>query len=69
MLDTPAEQEGTIDPIFVSVDQAARALNISPWSCYKLLKSGELRSAKHGARRLVYVDSVREYADSLGQAS
>lgn len=69
MTDTSGANEGTIDPIFVSVVQAARALNISEWSCYKLLKDGAVRSAKHGNRRLVYVESLREYADSLSEAS
>lgn len=67
--DTSETEDGTIDPIFVSVAQAAKALNISPWSCYQLLKDQRIRSAKHGTRRLVYVDSLREYADSLGRAS
>jgi excisionase family DNA binding protein len=67
--DTSNLQEGTIDPIFVSVSQAAKALNISEWVCYKLIKDDKIRSAKHGTRRLVYVDSLREYADSLGRTA
>lgn len=59
------KHEGTIDPIFVSVKQAARALNISPWSCYKLLDRGEIAGTYFGRRRLVYAHSLREYADRL----
>lgn len=57
--------EGSIEPIFVSVKEAARALNISPWSCYQLLDKGAIKSATMGRRRLVYVDSLREYAAEL----
>lgn len=65
MPENPAGIEGDIGPIFVSVKQAARALNISPWSCYQLLDSGKIVSQYQGRRRLVRVDSLRAYADSL----
>ena len=58
-------QEGSIDPIFVSVKQAAQALNISTWVCYQLLDKGAIRSKYHGRRRLVFVDSLRDYAEGL----
>ena len=57
--------EGEIGPIFVSVKQAAKALNISPWSMYQLLDAGKVRSQYSGRRRLVRVDSLRAYADNL----
>lgn len=60
-------REGSIDPIFVSVKQAAQALSLSPWVTYQLLDSGKLRGKYHGRRRLVYVTSIREYADSLSE--
>lgn len=56
---------GTLDPIFVSVKEAARALNISPWSCYQLLDGGHIDSRYVGRRRLVSVDSLRKYAADL----
>lgn len=55
----------TIEPIFVSVKEAARALNISPWSCYQLLDDKLIVSRYQGRRRLVDVASLREYAASL----
>jgi excisionase family DNA binding protein len=61
----PPAAEGSIDPIFVSVKQAARALNISPWACYQLLDAGKIKSQYAGRRRLVRVDSLRAYADAL----
>lgn len=54
-----------IDPIFVSVQEAADALNITRWPMQKLLKSGAVKSTLVGSRRKVYVDSLREYAESL----
>jgi hypothetical protein len=60
-----AVTEGTLDPIFVSVKQAAAALNISPWVCYQLLDQKKIASRYQGRRRLVVVDSLREYAASL----
>lgn len=56
-----------IEPIFVSVQEAAEALNISRWPMQQILKSGAVKSIKQGGRRLVYVDSLREYAASLGE--
>lgn len=57
--------EGELSPIFVSVKQAAKALNISPWSMYQLLNEGKVVAQYKGTRRLVRVDSLRAYADSL----
>ena len=57
--------EGRLDPIFVSVKQAAQALSISPWLCYQLLDEGKIASQYQGRRRLVRVDSLRAYADNL----
>ncbi len=54
-----------LDPIFVSVKDAARILGITPWSVYKLLDQQSIVSQYHGKRRLVRVDSLRDYADNL----
>jgi excisionase family DNA binding protein len=54
-----------IEPIFVSVKQAAQALGISPWTCYQLLDDKKIVSRYHGRRRLVDVASLREYARNL----
>lgn len=58
------EAEG-IEPIFVSVKQAAQALAISPWSCYQLLDEQKIESRYEGRRRLVLVASLREYAANM----
>lgn len=54
-----------ITPIFVSVKEAAQALGLTTWSVYKLLDEQKIASQYHGRRRLVNVESLREYAESL----
>ena len=58
------EAEG-IEPIFVSVKEAARVLGVSPWTCYQLLDEQKIESRYQGRRRLVSVVSLREYATTL----
>lgn len=60
-----SQSEGTIAPIFISVKQAAKALNVSDWVAYKLCDSGALESRYIGRRRLVLVESLHAYARSL----
>lgn len=61
-----ASDTGTIEPIFVSVKDAAKILGgISPWSVYQLLDDNKIASQYHGRRRLVLVESLREYARTL----
>lgn len=55
--------------IFVSVKEAAAMLSLTTWSVYKLLDEQAIKSQYHGRRRLVRVDSLREYADSLPTTS
>lgn len=57
-----------IEPIFVSVQEAADALNISRWPMQQLLREGKVKSTKQGRRRVVYVDSLRAYAASLADS-
>lgn len=59
------------EPLLVSVKEAARLLNITPWSAYELCLSGVLASGMQGRRRSVSLESVREYAGQVlrGEAS
>jgi hypothetical protein len=56
-----------IEPIFVSVKEAAQALGVSTWALYELLddEARPIDSRYKGRRRLVSVKSLREYAESL----
>lgn len=54
-----------ITPIFVSVKEAAQILGLTNWSVYKLLDEQQIKSQYHGRKRLVNVESLREYAEGL----
>jgi excisionase family DNA binding protein len=51
-----------MDPIFISVEEAASALSMGRSYIYTLLKNGDLDSCKVGRRRLISVDSIRRLA-------
>lgn len=51
--------------ILTSVPEAGRALGIGLTKTNELIASGVLRSAKIGARRLVYIESVEALAAKL----
>jgi excisionase family DNA binding protein len=53
------------DPIFISVKEAARLLNLTTWTVYKLLDEKAIQSQYQGKRRLVRLESLRSFADSL----
>jgi excisionase family DNA binding protein len=54
-----------VDPIYVSVKEAARILGLSTWSLYKKLDDQAIESRYDGRKRLVVVASLREYAAAL----
>ena len=54
-----------LDPIYVSVKEAARILGLSPWSIYQKLNDQQIESRYDGRKRLVVVESLRKYAASL----
>lgn len=69
---TPQDRGGksaSLDPIFITVKEAARILALSPWQVYQMCGSGVLDSVKQGKLRSVKYASVLEYADSLKDAS
>lgn len=61
------ESTGQVEPIFVTVKDAAAILGLSPYSVGQLLRGDEpaIRSVKQGGRRSVSMASLREYADNL----
>jgi excisionase family DNA binding protein len=65
---TPPNASGdsaSLEPIFISVKEAARLLNLTPWTVYQLCDTQEIEAQYHGKRRLVRLASVRSYADRL----
>lgn len=54
-----------LDPIFVSVKEAARILSLSTWAVYQKLDAQEIESRYEGRKRLVDYKSLRAYAAGL----
>lgn len=54
-----------LDPIYVSVKEAARILGLSSWSVYQKLDAQVIESRYDGRKRLVVVASLRQYAANL----
>lgn len=54
-----------VEPVFTSVDEAARFLNLNPREVYRLLDQGQIQSVHHGRRRLIIVATLRAYAERL----
>lgn len=54
-----------LDPIYVTVKEAARILGLSTWSIYSKLDAQEIASRYDGRKRLVVLESLREYAAGL----
>lgn len=58
-----------LDPIYVSVKEAARMLGVSTWLMYQRLDKQVIESRYEGRKRLVLVSSLREYAAGLPTAA
>lgn len=54
-----------IAPVLYRVEEAAEALRLGRTAVYELIRCGRLRTVKVGTRRLVPVEAVREYVESL----
>lgn len=52
-----------MDPLLVSVEEAARALSIGRSAAYELIASRQLASVKIGRSRRVPVQALREYVE------
>lgn len=54
--------------IFCSIRAAGVALDLGKTSIYALLRDEKIFAVKHGNRTLIYLQSVLEYAASLGKS-
>jgi excisionase family DNA binding protein len=52
-----------LEPVLVSIPDAARLLGIGKTKCYELLAKGSLSAVTIGSRRLVKLESVKALAD------
>jgi excisionase family DNA binding protein len=65
-------QQMTIEPLRVSVEEAARIIGVSRSVIYKHMKAGTLRAVKDGTRTLFTMTELRGYVfrtDSTHDAS
>jgi len=58
-----------VDPIFVSVADAARILGVSNWLMYRRLDEQAIESRYEGRKRLVSYASLRDYAAALPEVA
>jgi excisionase family DNA binding protein len=61
----PAQHDETPLPLLLTVEQAARRLNIGRSTLYELLQSGRLKSVTVGRLRRVPTWALSEFIDSL----
>lgn len=55
----------TLNPIFVTVNDAKRLLSLGHTRLYELMNSGEIEKVKAGSKTLIPYESVKRYAASL----
>ena len=58
-----------VPAVVYRVEEAALALRLSRSVVYELIRSGRLRTVKHGSRRLVPVAALAEFVESLGSGA
>ena len=65
MDDVQPVMASSVQVIFCSVNQAAKALCLEPYTMRELCKAGVIEAVKHGGRWLVSVDDLNRYANDL----
>lgn len=65
MSDVQPVMASSVPAIFCSVNQAAHALGIEPYTMRELCKAGVIEAAKHSGRWLVSVDDLNRYANDI----
>lgn len=65
---TPTQEKIVAEPVAVSVEIATQLLGVGRSTIYELIRTGELRSFKIGARRLVPMDGIHELREKLETA-
>jgi hypothetical protein len=58
-----------LEPVYVSIDDAAKFTGESPWTVKMELRAGILRARKAGRRTLVEVASLKERAAKMPPAA
>jgi excisionase family DNA binding protein len=55
------QEQPTIDPLLVRVDEAARLLSLSRSTIYEMMDAGELPSVRRGAARRIPVAALHAW--------
>ena len=58
-----------MEPVLLTVKEAAHALRIGRSRVFSLIRSGELASVKIGHSRRISTDAVRDFARALTKVS
>lgn len=71
MTDRPDATQSTHDSsvLVLTVEEAARRLDIGRTTMYALVSAGEVRSVQIGRLRRIPVEALREYVDRLMEAA
>ncbi|BBF99461.1 MULTISPECIES: helix-turn-helix domain-containing protein [Pseudonocardia] len=56
-----------MDPLLLTVKEAAEVLRMSTSRVYDLMRTRQLRSHKVGRARLIPAEALREFVESLGE--
>lgn len=56
---------GSIEPIFVSIDDGARAIGVKRTKFYSIVNEGRIPLVKIGRKSLVSVESLKSFAATL----
>jgi len=62
-MEKPMEQKNQIEPLSVSVEDAARIVGFSRSSIYELIAKGEVKTFKIGRRRLVLMTELKSWVE------
>lgn len=57
-----------IDPLFITVEEAAKRLNLGRTHVFRLLKDGTIPSVKLGRSRRISVRALKAWAESVASA-
>jgi excisionase family DNA binding protein len=55
------QTEGSVEPLLVRVEEAARILSLSRSTIYEMMDAGELPSVRRGAARRIPVAALRDW--------
>lgn len=58
---SPSHGAAHVTPVVLTVQEACKALRVSRWSLYQLVRANEIGTIKIGARRVVPLISIHSF--------